>query len=422
MDLGTCVLLGLEGCFALWLLKRSRLLESKAAFWVSAALTAAAFLLRAYFLPYETLDYRDFLSKWVAFYRDNLGFGSLAYPLGNYNIPYLYFLCLFSYLPIRDLFLIKLLSIFFDVLLAFAAMKLVSLVRNDRALLLGCFFTVLFLPTVVLNSSVWGQCDSIYAALALLGLWLALTDRPVLSVLCFTLSFGFKLQAVFLLPIMAVLWFRGNYKLWHFALAPLFYVLLVLPAVLLGKPFLETLTLYASQTGSIGDGLNYNSPSIYAIFWRIPATRDAANLGIAGAFTLMLTVLLFCFLRRKRLCVRAVYAAALLLAVGIPFLLPHMHERYFFGADILSVVLAFTCVLGIPAALLTQFASLLGYHAYLKMRYLLYMDHGARALIGVLILAAAQLLFDTAGAPEKKEKEKLENSEKTALTKDENLL
>ena len=66
MDLGTCVLLGLEGCFALWLLGRSRLLESKAALWVSVALTAGAFLLRAYFLPYETLDYRDFLSKWVA--------------------------------------------------------------------------------------------------------------------------------------------------------------------------------------------------------------------------------------------------------------------------------------------------------------------------------------------------------------------
>ena len=419
MDLGTCVLLGLEGCFALWLLWRSRLLESKTALWLSVALTAGAFLVRAYCLPYETLDYRDFLHPWVEFYRQNLGFHSISYPLGNYNIPYLYFLCLFSYLPIRDLFLIKLLSIFFDVLLAFFAMKLTALQGQRRGVQLACFFTVLFLPTVVLNGALWGQCDSIYAALALLGLWLALSERPVLSVLCFTLSFGFKLQAVFLLPIMAVLWFRGNYRLWHFALFPVFYVLLVLPAVALGKPFLETLTLYASQTGSIGDGLNYNSPSIFAFFWRSPATRDAANLGIVGAFTFMLLVLLFCFLRRKRLRVRAVYAAALLFAAGIPFLLPHMHERYFFGADILSVVLGFTCLLGIPAAGLTQFASLLGYYAYLKMRFLLYVDHGSRAMIGVLLLSAAQLLIDTAGeVPE----ENLAKSENSALTKDENLL
>ena len=419
MDLGTCVLLGLEGCFALWLLWRAKLLDTGRALWLSVLLTAGAFVLRAYCLPYETLDYQDFLCKWVAFYRVNGGFHSIAYPLGNYNIPYMYFLCLFSYLPIRDLFLIKLLSIFFDVLLAFAAMKLVSLLGKSKGLQLGCFFTVLFLPTVVLNGALWGQCDSIYVALALLGLWLGLTQRPVLSVLCFTLSFGFKLQTVFLLPIMGVLWFRGNYKLRHFALFPLFYVLLVLPAVALGKPFFFSLTLYTSQTGSIGDGLNYNSPSIYAFFWRSPGSRDAANLGIVGAFTYMLALLLFCFLRRDRLRLRAVYAAALLFAAGIPFLLPHMHERYFFGADILSVVLAYSCTLGIPAALLTQYASLLGYHAYLKMRFLLYVDHGARALVGVLILGVIQLLYDTA---EEAPDGKYEISEKTALTKNENLL
>ena len=396
MDLGTCVLLGLEGCFALRLLWRSRLLESKTALWLSVALTAGAFLLRAYCLPYETLDYKDFLKQWVAFYRENLGFKSLSYPLGNYNIPYLYFLAFFSYLPINDLYLIKLLSIFFDVVLAFASMKLLSLCGKGKGMQLACFFTVLFLPTVVLNGSLWGQCDSIYVAFALLGLWLGLTDRPILSVLCFTLSFGFKLQAVFLMPIMAVLWFRGNYKLWHFALFPVFYVLLVLPAVLLGKPFVDTITLYASQTGSIGSGLNYNSPSVYAFFWRSPETQEAANLGIVVAFTYMTALLLFCFFRRKRLNERAVLAAALLFAVGIPFFLPHMHERYFFAADILSVVLGSACILCIPAAALTQFASLLGYYAYLNMRYLLYVDHGARALIGVMVLAFIQLLYETA--------------------------
>lgn len=417
MDLAATILLILEALFALWLLRREGLLDHPRALIISLLLTVAAFGLRACCLDYETLDYQNFLRPWVAFYRNNLGFRSLAYPLGNYNIPYLYFLCFFSYLPVRDLYLIKLLSIFFDVVLAFGAMKLLGLCTENKRMHIACFFTVLFLPTVVLNGSLWGQCDSIYVALALLGLWLGLKDRPILSVLCFALSFGFKLQAVFILPIMAVLWFRGNYKLWHFALFPAFYVLLVLPAVALGKPFLETLTLYTSQTGSIGTGLNYNSPSVYALFWRSPETSDAANLGIAGAFTYMLILLVFCFLRRDRLSDRAVLTAALLFAVGIPFLLPHMHERYFFGADVLSVVLGFACVLGIPTALLTQFASLLGYHAYIKMRYLLYMDHGSRALIWVILLGIIQLLYDTAG-----ETEKIPEPENSSLTNDENLL
>ena len=103
-----------------------------------------------------------------------------------------------------------------------------------------------------------------------------------------------------------------------------------------------------------------------------------------------------------------VAAIALLMAAGIPFLLPHMHDRYFFAADILSVVLAFACHWCIPAAPLVQFASLLGYHAYLKMRYLLFMNHGARALIAVIVLTFSYLVWETRAplAREKMEKQK----------------
>ena len=386
MDLAAIILLILEALFALWLLRREGLLDHPRALIVSLLLTAAALGLRACCLDYETLDYQNFLRPWVAFYRNNLGFRSLAYPLGNYNIPYLYFLCFFSYLPVRDLYLIKLLSIFFDVLLAFGAMKLLGLCTENRRMRIVCFFTVLFLPTVVLNGALWGQCDSIYVALALLGLWLGLTDRPVLSVLCFALSFGFKLQAVFILPIMAVLWFRGNYKLRHFALFPAFYVLLVLPAVLLGKPFLDTITLYASQTGSIGSGLNYNSPSVFSVFTDIRNPAAAATVGICLAAFYMLNLLAVSWVYRDRMNDKAILALCLLFAIGIPFFLPHMHERYFYAADIFSLVLAFAVPLCFPVALLVQFASLLGYHAYLKMRYLLLMNHGAAALIAAFAL------------------------------------
>ena len=89
----------------------------------------------------------------------------------------------------------------------------------------------------------------------------------------------------------------------------------------------------------------------------------------------------------------------LLFAIGIPFFLPHMHERYFYAADILSLILAFSVPLTFPAALLVQFASLLGYHAYLKMRFLLLMDRGAAALIAVLVLCAAFFASALAAPP-----------------------
>lgn len=397
MDVFVAFLLCLEAALAYWLLYRSGLLSSGRLIYVSALLLAAAFGLRALCLNYVTLDYQDFLSRWVDFFRQNGGFAALRYPVGNYNIPYLYFLALFSYFPANDLYLIKLLSIFFDVLLAWAGMGIAGKLGCGPRARLVCFFGLLFMPTVVLNGSLWGQCDSIYVALALMSIYWAMDERPVLSILAMSLAFGFKLQAVFIMPVLALLWMQGRLRFRHFLLFPVFYMLLVMPAVLLGRPFLETLTLYFSQTGSIGSGLNYNSPSIFGIFWNVENEALAAKLAIAAAFAFMLLILVSCYVNRHQLNDRALLAAALLLALGIPFLLPHMHDRYFFAADVISFLAAFAALYMSPAPLLVQFASLLGYHAYLKMRYFLPMKYGSWSLILVLILTGFMLYREFSG-------------------------
>lgn len=387
MDIRAALMLSAIALFALLLLYKEGLLKKPAPIVTALLLTAAAFILRALVFDYETLDYQNFLSQWVEFFRQHGGFRALRYPVGNYNIPYLYFMALFSYSSVYDLYLIKLLSTFFDLLLAYAVLRLVSRWNKSVWLRLCCFFTVLLWPTVFLNSAVWGQCDSIYVALALLGIDAALDERPILSMCCIALSFGFKLQAVFIMPVYAVLWMQGKLKWYHFLVFPGVYVLLVLPTVLAGRPFMDTITLYLSQTGSIGSGLNYNSPSIFAMIRNIADTEAASRAGIIGAFAYMLAVLGLCFIKRRELNERALLAATVLLAVGIPFLLPHMHDRYFYAADILTLLWVFAFPEYFPAALLAEFASLLGYHAYLKMRFLLPMRYGSVALLLVLLLA-----------------------------------
>ena len=90
-----------------------------------------------------------------------------------------------------------------------------------------------------------------------------------------------------------------------------------------------------------------------------------------------------------------VLLAAAVLAAAIPFFLPHMHDRYFFAADALTLALAAAWPqLALPA-LLCEFASLLGYHAYLRMRYLLPMADGALALIAALAVLTAVLVTET---------------------------
>ena len=93
-----------------------------------------------------------FLSQWAAAFRDGGGFAAVKLPIGNYNAPYLYFLAAISYLPIPDLYLIKLFSILFDVVLAWGGFRLVrhfAPERPNRPLL--CFCLLLLLPTVILK-------------------------------------------------------------------------------------------------------------------------------------------------------------------------------------------------------------------------------------------------------------------------------
>ena len=399
-DISVILTLCIFAVFSLFLLYKKGLLCTFERFTVCLMLTLLAFAIRWAVLDYETLDYQNFLTHWVSFFRNNGGFKALAKPVGNYNIPYLYFLAFFSYLDVRDLYLIKLLSIFFDVILAWASMLMLSRFSSSKNRLTACYFAVLFLPTVFLNGSLWAQCDAVYVALAILSIYLALDNKPVLSMLCITLSFGFKLQAIFVMPIFAVLYFMGKFKLKHFLLFPISYSVLVMPAVIAGRPFWDCISLYFNQTGSIGSGLNYNSPSVYAVFRNVQNTELASKLGIIAAFSFMLALLIVCFVFRNRLNDKSVLGAALLFTVGIPFLLPHMHDRYFFLCDILSLILAFSFPVFSLAFPLAQFASLLGYHAYLKMRYLLTMNYGASALI---IVIALTLIFFISSLLEKDE-------------------
>ena len=335
-----------------------------------------AFLFRALALDYQTLDYQWFLSQWAATFREGGGFAALKEPIGNYNIPYLYLLAAISYWDIPDLYLIKWISILFDVLLAWGVLRLIRCIVPDRpAAGVAGFCVTLLLPTVVFNGAVWGQCDSIYTALLLHALACALEKHPGPSVVLLSLAFSFKLQAIFFVPLWCIFWYSGRVKFRHLWLFPATYVGTMLPAILLGKPIGDILGVYLDQAGSESQhtSLNFNSPSVFGFLPYQAQVDEAllAKLGILAAFLLVLALLAVLFPLRRRLSDRALLAAALAMAVGVPFFLPYMHERYFFAADLLSLVWAFALPRCIPQAVAIQAASLGGYHAYLVGRYFL---------------------------------------------------
>lgn len=365
-----------------------------------------ALLLRTLLLDHVTDDYVTFLSDWAAFFRENGGWAAVALPKGNYTAPYLYFLAAISYLPFYDLYLIKLFSILFDVILAWGGCRLVqALVPGDRYRGAAAFSLLLLLPTVILNASAWAQCDAIYAALCLHGLAAGLEGRPRSSAFLAGLAFACKLQTVFLLPVWAVLWMsrrtRFRYLLWF----PAACVLSVLPALALGKPLADVLGVYFGQAAEYSAYLTLNAPSLYAL---IPSSAQvnvalAARVGILAAFVLVLGVLGWLLLRRRGLSRRAVFLAGVVFAIGIPLLLPHMHDRYFFLADVLTLTWACTDRRGVLPAVFTQIASLGAYHAYLLLRYAFPMGLGSIlllcAFLFTLISLASELHIPSNEAP-----------------------
>ncbi|MGI6578247.1 MAG: conjugal transfer protein TraL [Eubacteriales bacterium] len=351
-----------------------------------------ALMIRYLFLDFISDDYKYFLKHWVEFFRENGGFAALGQSIGDYNVPYLYFLALFSYIPVNDLYLIKVLSILFDIVLAFAAMKIITSItkRNDLGLI--TFFAVLLLPTVVVNSAMWGQCDSIYSAFGLLALYFAIKDRPVLSVAMAAIAFSFKLQIVFLLPIYAVFLFTGKIKIRHLFVFPLVYFILFIPAALMGRPIADAILIYTSQVESYSKFLTLNAPSVYAFFDKLTYTTFYSTLGIAAAFAFLLVLLAYLLVRRDSLTLKTIIVAATLISLSVPFLLPSMHERYFYISDVLSIVSAFVCPWLIPVPILVQLGSWTGYHAYLfgggigiKM--------GAVFMLLAIILLTASLIY-----------------------------
>ena len=234
---------------------------------------------------------------------------------------------------------IKLIPICFDILGAFYVFKIIKLKyqHSDMPYLAAViYFTA---PTVILNSAYWGQANSLYTSLLLACLYFLLTEKSFASMLAYGLAFSFKAQAVFLLPFLVIMAFRKRIPWLYFGLIPIVYMVTVLPVVFLGRPLLETLLVYAKQTDTFAV-LSMNAPNLYSFFsreWYSPILPIGVTTAIILiAYWVYTTSQVKIDLDNKYIILVAVISTAL-----VPFVLPKMHDRYFYSTDVLSIVLAF---------------------------------------------------------------------------------
>jgi Gpi18-like mannosyltransferase len=310
--------------------------------------------------------------RWYHELDDGGRIRALNRQIGNYNAPYLYLLVLTTYLPGAVLVKIKTAYAVFDALLAFFAYKIVAVHRPGRTAVAAAL-VVLLLPTVVINASFWGQTDSMWASFALGSLYFLLRDRQWWAVVSFAVAFAVKPQAIVFLPVLLLCALAGRLRWRTLIAAPAVYLLLDLPAILLGRDPVELLTVYdpGRQSGYAPTALSLHAPSIFAFFPEDAMTdpfysvdaRVATLRTMGYAFTVAL-VLGTCYplvARRVPLTAVRLVTAATMFAVLVPYTLPGMHERYFYLGDVLTVVLAWYRPRLWYVALLVQVASLGAY-------------------------------------------------------------
>ncbi|GGV25835.1 hypothetical protein GCM10010495_47050 [Kitasatospora herbaricolor] len=320
----------------------------------AVAIVAASMAVRGLMFPWESDDYRYFLHPWFSHIADHGGFQALSdIGFSDYNVPYLYVLAALSHLPVQDLAGIKAVSTLFDLLTAYFAYRIVALRHREgswRPLLAGA--VVLFLPTVTANSGWWGQADSVYSSFVVGALWFVLRHRPWWACTFFGIALAFKLQTVFVFPFLLVLLLTRRVP-WRALLAvPAVYLLLDVPALLVGADLGQLLTVYSRQTGTY-QSLSMNAPSVYLLFQPGDHADAVRRAGILLTGAVVLALVAWVVLRpagrgplrpggwTRDLTDTQIVLLATTSVILVPFLLPSMHERYFFLADVLSVVAAF---------------------------------------------------------------------------------
>lgn len=204
------------------------------------------------------------------------GWSALSEQIGNYGMPYQLLILTGTYLPISPLSWYKLTSTGFDFLLSIQIYILTQrLTSNKTTAAIAYSVSMILLPTTILNSSVWAQCDSIYTCFIIASLNCLLVKRTRLSFFFLGIALSFKLQACFILPFYIYWYFtQRSYSLSMFLWTLLGFYLLSIPGIICGRSILDPLKIYFAQT-TISDAMYFNYPSFWVFVGNDPSTLKA---------------------------------------------------------------------------------------------------------------------------------------------------
>ncbi len=368
---------------------------------------AAFFLVLALALRYAVArfpsgDLSSCIFPWIKNFRENGHLAYLKVMQGDYPPFYMTILALISYLPagpevtgyghalnypynLYDMMYVKTISFAFDVVLAIGVYKIVRLYhQNNKTLCLAAFIIPLFLPTIFVNSGFWGQCDGLYVGLVVWCVYYALKGQSLPASVFLGLAFSHKLQTIFIIPFLGYLWLRHRFKLRYFLVSFLVVFLTFLPCYMAGAPFVAPFEKYGTLTIEY-PAPNYNSGSLYTFIQDIYyvekyvdgvlvttkyGTYDLVHYG-GIFFGLAVTAMALAVIYKKNIrpSQQSSTAIAALFAMLMPFVLPHMHERYFYMGEVMVMIYCLTNKKKYWLIPLVQLSGMITYMPYIFNSY-----------------------------------------------------
>ena len=319
------------------------------------------------------------------------GFRALAGNWYDYAPPFVYLLWIITVLPINCMTGFKLMMTGFDFAAAVVAALIIYEISKNRTKALLTYAVFFLSPVFIVNSVLWAQCDMLVMFWVLLCTYFFVKNKPSMAMFFFGVAFAFKLQPLWLAPMLVILWVNKKVEIKHFLWLPVCYFVGIIPAWIAGKPLGELLTIYINQTSAESWSLALKYTNLYYLIGEEFFIDPYHSAGVWLSLGVFMIVLYY--IGRKKLKITPEFILLLGGFVGIlaPFFLPQMHERYSFFAEGFLILYALLKPQKFYLPVFQSLTSFMGYSVFLAKDWDLPLSYMPFVTLTVLVLTGYEV-------------------------------
>lgn len=328
----------------------------------------------------------DWTTWWELWFAElyECGFGAIAGDWYDYAPPFVYLLWLITVLPINCMTGFKLMMSGFDFMAAIVAYLIIYEITKNKTKSVIAYAVFMLNPIFIVNSTLWAQCDMLPMFWVLLCVYFFIKNRPSLAMFFFGVAFAFKLQPLWLLPLLVILWLNKKVDLKHFLWLPVCYLIGIIPAWIAGRPLGELLTIYLSQTEAEGWALSLKYSNLYYLIGNEGFIEQYHTAGVWLSLAVFMIVLYYIGRRKLKITPEFILLLGAFVGLLAPFFLPQMHERYGFFGEVFLLLYAMLKPKKFYLPVFQSLTSFMGYSIFVAQDWTLPIEYMPFITLAVL--------------------------------------